>query len=378
MRLALLNLTGKGGVSGGYRRYLERLLPIFDEKIGSGAILCATPAGVPVRDWAGPVKRTEFADCLPFSPLTGADESLKKRVAEFRPDVIFVPIERHFYYPGVPVVSMVLNMAPMAANYEPGQLSERLRHVFQRYCARKAVKNSAHVFAPSRFVKEYLTGHWGLAPDAVTVVYPGAEKTDGLALARPAAIPPAWDKFLWTIGSVERYRGLEDLFSALLEKGLEEARLVICGAARGPMKAYHAELKRKAEELGLGGRLIWVQGLTEGEITWCYRNCAAFVMTSRIEAGPNTALEALSAGSVCIAADNPPLPEFFGATALYYPPGDGAALAGRIKTALGWDAPGRAERSQAARARAAEFSWQTAADRMFELFEKLAPGAGRV
>lgn len=377
MRLALLNLTGKGGVSGGYRRYLERLLPIFDEKIGSGAILCAAPAGVPVRQWAGPVKRTEFADCLPFSPLTGADHALKKRVADFRPDVIFVPIERHFDYPGVPVVSMVLNMAPMASNYHPGPLSERLRHVFQRYCARKAVKNSAHVFAPSRFVKEYLTGHWGLAPGAVTVVYPGAENTDGVALARPAAIPATWDKFLWTIGSLEPYRGLEDLMAALLEKGLEDAKLVICSSARRQMEGYGAGLKRKAEELGLGGRIVWAKGLSEGEITWCYRNCAAFVMTSRIEAGPNTALEAMTAGSVCIAADNPPLPEFFGGTAFYYPPGDGAALASRLRMTQAWDAPKREERSRAARARAAEFSWKTAAYRMFELFEKLASGAGR-
>lgn len=376
MKLAILNLTG-GGISGGYRKYLERLLPVFDRKIGAGSILCVSPAGIPVKDWAGPVSRTEFAECRPFSPLLGAGADLRARVEAFAPDVVFVPIERYFRYPAAPLVSMVLNMAPMAGNYEPGPLSERARHFLQRRFARQAVTRSAHVLAPSRFVKDYLTSEWGLDPGAVSVVYPGAEDTAGLVPARPACVPAGWDKFLWTIGSLERYRGLEDLLAALGDPRLAGAKLLICSSPRKQMQEYYRGLRRQAERLGLGERVVWAGGLSEAEITWCYRNCAAFVMTSRVEAGPNTALEALSAGAVCVAAGNPPLPEFFGEAASYYPPGDGTALAGRLAEALALGPLERERLRALALGRAAQFSWGEAADRMFALFERLAGGGHR-
>ena len=59
-------------------------------------------------------------------------------------------------------------------------------------------------------------------------------------------------------------------------------------------------------------------------------------MTSRVEACPNIALEAMSHGAFCLAADNPPLPEFFQGAALYYRPRSGEALAHAITAALAY------------------------------------------
>jgi glycosyltransferase involved in cell wall biosynthesis len=98
-------------------------------------------------------------------------------------------------------------------------------------------------------------------------------------------------------------------------------------------------------------------------------------MTSRIEAGPNTALEAMSYGAVPIAAENPPLPEFFAGTALYYPPGDSAALAARMREVLSWDAAKKDTASRLVYERSKLFNWEYAAEKIIALFEKLVSRA---
>ena len=61
-----------------------------------------------------------------------------------------------------------------------------------------------------------------------------------------------------------------------------------------------------------------------------FRRCAAFVMTSRAEACPNTALEAMSCGCAIVSVDRAPMPEFFGEAALYYPVAEIRALAQQL------------------------------------------------
>lgn len=373
LRLAILNLTG-GGISGGYKKYLVKLLPIFERKLTGLKTLCAAPASVKAAEWFAGLQRTEFADCRPFSPLFGArDPGLGGRLNGFSPDVIFAPLERYFSYPGKPFVSMLVNMAPMARNYPAGSLSEKLRHMMQRYHAKKAMVKSDHIIVTSKFVRGFLTSEWGIPVEKISVIYPGADPTEGLTRSKPAALTAkGWDKFFWTIGSLERYRGLEDILTAMQLPGAQDANLAVCASVRPQMKSYARELRAEIERKGLGPRVLWVKGLSEGELAWCYANAEAFIMTSRIEAGPNTALEALAAGAVTIAAENPPLPEFFAGAALYYPPGDSPALAARIGELRAWSVGQREAAAAAAFERSGQFSWEYAADRTLELFGRLA------
>jgi glycosyltransferase involved in cell wall biosynthesis len=95
-----------------------------------------------------------------------------------------------------------------------------------------------------------------------------------------------------------------------------------------------------------------------------------FLMTSRVEACPNIALEAMSHGAVCLAADNPPLPEIFQEAALYYRPKCGEALAQAISAALAYS-PDEAEvRRVRAQQRAGDFTWEETTDRTVHEFHR--------
>ena len=123
------------------------------------------------------------------------------------------------------------------------------------------------------------------------------------------------------------------------------------------------KLKNWVDTHNLSSKVCWAGNLNESEMSWCYQNCSAFIMTSRVEACPNIALESMSHGCVCISADSPPLPEIFGETAIFYPPINGKALAEAIQTVLASDSNLRNEASERARKQASKFSWDVCAEK---------------
>ena len=135
-------------------------------------------------------------------------------------------------------------------------------------------------------------------------------------------------EFLFTAGSIRPARGLEDLVEALpgLSGRSLPSTVVIAGRSDSGTSGYQKALTERARQLGVANRIVWAGSLGEAEMVWCFRHCAAFVMTSRVEACPNVVLEAMSQGCACVSADGPPMPEFFGDTAVYYRAGDAAGL----------------------------------------------------
>jgi len=105
-------------------------------------------------------------------------------------------------------------------------------------------------------------------------------------------------------------------------------------------------------------------------LAWCYRNCRVFVMTTRVEACPNAALEAMHNGCLSVVTSADPLPEFFQQNAFYYPPGDGRHLAEQLRKALLLDDSQRTAMVEGLRRRAAEFTWQRTAQQTIAELEK--------
>jgi glycosyltransferase involved in cell wall biosynthesis len=83
------------------------------------------------------------------------------------------------------------------------------------------------------------------------------------------------------------------------------------------------------------------------------------------------ALEAMANGSLCIAADNPPLPEIFLDSAYYYSPGDHHSLAEAINKVLALDDEIKLGMRSKAKARAAFFSWDKAANNLTDEFKRV-------
>jgi glycosyltransferase involved in cell wall biosynthesis len=353
MRVAVVNLTS-GGLSGGYRKYLTRLMPLIagDRRVTSLTVFVPIGAdpgldtALDVRTWPGQDARLGFA-------------GVARDVALLQPDVVFVPTARHARFGSLPVVTMVRNMEPLTVPFGGNTWAEGLKNIARASEARRASRRAHRVIAVSQHVHDFIVTRWRVERDRVGIVYHGVDRPEPDGVPEPT--PPAT---LFTAGSIRPARGLEDALRALALVD-PEVRLMVAGQVDAGCEAYAAGLRRLAHDLGVDERVKWVGQLGAAAMGRAFRACTAFVMTSRAEACPNTALEAMSYGCATVSVDRAPMPEFFGNAAMYYPPGGTQELSRHIRGLIA-DPAERERLGTAAARRSLAFTWEHTRDRTIE------------
>jgi glycosyltransferase involved in cell wall biosynthesis len=361
VRLAVVNLTA-GGFSGGYRSYLRHLLPRLAGRPEVSALRVLVPPAGKGEVGIAP----QLVDAWPEAERRSPTRWIRRRLEDFKPDVVFVPTARAFRFADVPTVVMVRNMEPLLCPLRGNPWSEKLRNLARREVARRACRTADRIIAVSDFVRRFLLERWGVAAERMAVVRHGVlQDVPEDALRPPAGVAGLKEgEWLFTAGSLRPARGLEDALGALerLNGTTGPLTLAIAGEPDPTTRRFAARLKARAEAAGLGPRLRWLGRISAPEMGWCFRHAGAFVMTSRMEACPNTVLEAMAYGALSISTDQEPMPEFFADTATYYPAGDAGGLAQRIEATWRLSPPARERHRGAARERARPFTWDRTAD----------------
>lgn len=364
MRIAVVNATG-GGLSGGYFKYLRSLIPR----------LARHPEVEQVDVFAPETARERFrAEPWPIHTWAAHDvragfRGLRERVRDRRPDVVFVPTAKWLDFGDTPVVVMVRNMEPLELPFGGNPVAEGIRNLARRTMARRACRRASRVIAVSNHVRDYLTDRWRIESGRIAVIYHGVDPPD---LGPPPHPPPVLqDKvdraFVFAAGSIRPSRGLGDLVEALPYLGIagQPVLAVVAGQVDSTMVGHGRWLIRRSGELGVADRITWAGALSEAEMRWCYERSAAFVMTSRTEACPNIALEAMSYGCACVSVDRPPMPEFFGSAAVYYPAGDAKGLSQAFMSLVSGPLK-QGELKAAASEHSRLFDWRITVDRTID------------
>ncbi|MCG2711226.1 MAG: glycosyltransferase family 4 protein [Candidatus Omnitrophica bacterium] len=372
MKVAIINITN-GGISGGYKKYLLNIIPRLAVNSDIKSLLCISPNSLHVDTWFKSIPNVEFLNCSPHDFIQyGLGRTLREKLKQFSPDLIFVPVARSFSFERVTTLNMMQNIFPFLRKKVQG-LSFRDRIVFalQYFESIRAFKQAKRIIVTSNFARDYLINNLDIPSEKISLIYFGKDsyvQND----TRPNSIPFGLEKkFLFTAGSLESYRGIEDIIEAarFLRNDFPDLKIVIAGKARPAMRRYHKKLLRLCESYSLSVNIIWVGQLSQAEIAWCYQNCAVFIITTRMETFGMIALEAMTNGCLCIAADNPPLPEIFLDSAYYYPPKDYRALADVIIRVLALDNEAKLEMKNKAKIRAEYFTWDKAADGLIKEFK---------
>ncbi len=367
MKIAIINLTG-GAISGGYSKYLQNMLPrlVCDKRVE--ALLCVSPLTMDLQSRFKQLKNIEFVNCRPFRFFYNrGDRELFFQLNKFSPDVIFVPVERSFSFNKIPIVSMVQNMEPFARFFQNDPFPEKTKKLIQYFEAKKALRKADRIIAISEFVRKFLIDNLRINSEKIGLVYHGVELPEDCPVRRPNSIPQDWEKdFLFTVGSIRPARGLEDAFCAmeyLLKNNSRITGLVVAGDTVVNMIPYKKKLEKWLCLHKLSHKICWAGGLDQSELAWCYQNCKVFLMTSRVESFGMIAVEAMANGCICVAADNPCLPEIFGSSAAYYSAGNGINLSEMIQNVSNWDVNQRKAASDQAKKSAARFSWDDCAEK---------------
>jgi glycosyltransferase involved in cell wall biosynthesis len=343
-------------MSGGYRKYLERLMPLLarDQRIHRLDVFL-------------PWRVTLKLDPEVAVHVWGPDDAsrgftgLRQRLEAHTPDLVFVPTARYVDFGPLPVITMVHNMEPLTVPLAGHAWPEGIRNLARAWMARRACWRSSRIIAVSGHVRDFLVRRWNIDADRIGTIYHGVEPPAGAPAARTA-------RSVVAAGSIRPARGLEDLIGALprVHPGV---RLEVAGQVDAGCEGYAARLWALAARLGVSERIVWRGPLDPARMSELLACAGVFAITSRAEACPMMALEALSSGCAIVAVDREPMPEVLGAAAAYYPLGRPEPLARLLNELL--ESPARRLLlSQAAMQRALSFDWTVTRDLTVQEFER--------
>ncbi|HTI26817.1 MAG TPA: glycosyltransferase [Kutzneria sp.] len=333
----------------------------------------ATAGGVTVHrisSMGTPVHPT-FRICHPVQ----ARRAARALLDEIKPDLVH--IQAHFIVGRALAHSARRRRVPLVAtnHFMPENLHgylpvpKRLRPLVSQlgwWDLRQVLRHADAVTAPTPRAVQLLADNGVPAATAVSC---------GIDLNRfPTAgsMPDHLIPHVLFVGRLDQEKRVDDLLRAVhLIRANVQVRVEIVGD--GKRRAAWQEL---AGRLGISGNVTFHGHVDEDALIAAYRRADVFCMPGVAELQSLATMDALAAGKPVIAADAMALPHLVrpGETGWLYPPGDVAALAGRLRQLLN-DGAGRARMGAAGRELISQHTMASTLDHFEDLYRDVAPVA---
>ncbi len=273
------------------------------------------------------------------------------------------------------LVSVMLGVPYVAMAYAYEIRAPRMRPI-----ARLALRGARRVVTISEFSRRAVEAY-GIAPDTVDVIHPGAAVGPAGGPADAALVEPAEARVLLSVGRlVDAYKGHDMVIRAMPLILVREpnARYVVVGD--GPRRPY---LDRLAASLSVSHAVRFVGPASDAELDAWYRRCDVFVLASRDSGVSGGAegygivfVEANLRGKPVVGGRSGGIPDAVvdGETGILVDPLDPADIADAITRLL--SEPGLAARlGRAGRRRALEeLSWPRYTERFAQILAQVAAG----
>ena len=233
----------------------------------------------------------------------------------------------------------------------------------------RAARTAEHLVVPTRAVADELSALFPFAAARIAVIGHGVTAlplpTDADARTVALRLP---DRFVLSLATVEPRKGLDVLIAAMRDV---PADLVVVGQAGWG----DVDLRRWAADAGLDDARLHLLGrIPDADLAVVLSRAAVLAVPSRAEGFGLPVLEGMAAGVPVVHSDAPALLEVGGGATLSFTREDAAHLADRLTEVMG-DTRLAAELAARGRLRAADYSWERAAEALWRLHT--ACGEGR-
>lgn len=363
----------------GYGRFernaLRRLIELDAETTYVLYVGEPTPADLPAGAERRSVRVRESPVADETRPLR---DSIRLMLAVRRdaPDAFIFPAV-YTYFPvfGVPTILGVHDL--IATELADLTLPTRRARLSWRLKERLAVRRATVLFTVSKASRAAVASRFGVPEDEIAIVRGGADPVfrprSGKEVAAAGAEVGlgAGDRFYVYAAGISPHKRIDTLVDAFGAVA-SSARLVIVGDLdENRFMPVGEELRARVARLGLGERILLPGFVSDDRLAALYTGALAAVVPSVAEGFGLPAVEAAACGTAVILSDLPPHRENLGDAALYFPPGDVAALRARLERVLD-DEELRRSLAEQARAAAAGLSWDAAAKALRDLVRRAA------
>lgn len=232
-----------------------------------------------------------------------------------------------------------------------------VENLYHSHVLPRVVRRAELLLTVSESSRTAIAEAYGIAREKIRVV------PNGIDLAvwrpRPDGASTAGDEYLLVVSANRPYKNtLELLENHALWSGRYRLK-VVSSKAR-----YGVAIRAKVEELGLGRRVEFLDGVSEERLIGLYQDAAAIVYPSLIEGFGRPALEGMAVGRPVILSDIAPHVEIFGEAGIFVTPGNRESWE-RAFAALD-DATEAVRRRARGLEIAARHTWAACTDRLVE------------
>lgn len=304
-----------------------------------------------------------FQSCLPLW--------LRKE----RIDVILSPNEYSIVVASSPIVLGMQNLSPYVG-LPASTFAGRLRNRMIRSLARVSARRAARIFFLSDASRRVICAELEIQL-AKTVIIPCGLQLDSLyAGGEPAAhLSAVADRhaqgpYILSISAVQGHKDFHSLvrgFAALIHRhGILHVLLIA-----GPLtdRVYLTRLQSLIRELELQQKVFFLGEIPHDQIGFLYSRADLMVLPSWAETFGMPLIEAMACGVPVIASDLPALREVGTQAVQFYSPGDWNGLCDLLHRVI-IDHNLRTSMLAAGKARAADFSWDKAAQQTLALLHE--------
>ena len=238
-----------------------------------------------------------------------------------------------FRRPPGKVIVTVHDIIPYMLRDDPRFKSYRA--AADRYFDRMAMaglKRADRLIADSRYTKESVVTHLGIAPDKIDVAHLGIDQQRFRRQAVPGNLwerynlPPK-QRYLIYVGSEDPRKNLVTLLRALPVIRREFPEVALLKVGRAHFADERERLLNLAAELGLSSAIYFLDDVLEDDLPLLYNLADLCVMPSRYEGFGFPVLEAMACGTPVVCAEASSLPEIAGDAAMLFDPNDEYSLA---------------------------------------------------
>ncbi|GAA4448458.1 hypothetical protein GCM10023189_06360 [Nibrella saemangeumensis] len=253
-------------------------------------------------------------------------------------------------------------------DYSPDKKARRLASL------QRSINRSAALTAISEYTASVVRQHLTI-PEGIPfrVIYNGNSAADqeGTFSERGSSVTLTRlrnEPYFLFLGVIHPKKNVHVLLPLL--EAFPDWALVLAGNDSHP---YAKHIMAEAERLGIADRLIIPGAVDEATKHWLYENCGAFLFPSLSEGFGLPVVEAMTYGKPVFLSDRTSLPEIGGREAYYWDSFEPEAMAEVLFNGLSdfKQNPFRAERL---RKRAAQFSWERAAQEYWALYQEVMKG----
>jgi glycosyltransferase involved in cell wall biosynthesis len=383
MKIAILGLTA---TSYGSHTYLKNLLPHLAQLDRSNQYEVFLP---PSKANELDVRQANFRIHVPRrAPKSGALRVAWEQLIfpwilrARRVDAVYTTQNMAILLSPTPSIIIVQNVEPFFARQFPNPLHLKARLWLIRIMTEFSLRRSHGIIAISDWEKDFLVERFHLPPEKIMVSYPGV--TEGF---RPPAAGSAAQlrerlglepPYILSVTRLAGYGNLLNLaraYVSLVKAGKVTMPLVIPGEVWNAQ--YIGKVRKLLTDEGCADRVKFIGYVPHQDMPLLFGHATCFVFPSLLEACGTVLIEALACGTPILCCRRRPMSDICGDAAVLFDGEDPQDIANKIVEVLS-DPSCREELSCRAVERAAHFSWKQGAEKVYQLFQQLAPRASNL